>query len=143
MRANRDIELLPSELSLHFPIEGHLHHRVQWCKRELGFAEEWKKIYSFLPDIIGRTPTKSDYWTAASLFQWLGSNVGLNSVYRALQFSGNWIHSEPFGKPIPDQHEDPLLKSMAETMAEVEWEARRCKASHNAAQMLFDLSEPN
>ncbi len=123
--------------------EGFQAHRVKFSHCEKGFAEQWKKTFHWLDEIIGRKATPDDYWVAASLFQWLGTNVGFSVLTQALLFSGSWIHTEPYPKPIPDFQEDPLLKSMAQTLADVEWEARRCKASRYAAQMLFDLSEAN
>lgn len=125
------------------PCEGYLHERVKFSHREKGFFEQWKKDCKYLADIIGRDPTEEDYWTAASLMQWLGTNVGMSFLEDALRYSGYCLYGVDSSRPTVRHEEEPLLQSMRDIEADVIWEERRVKASSFAAQMLFDLSEPN
>lgn len=142
-REIRDGDWPPDNRDHNLPCKGYLHERVKFSHRERGFFEQWKKDCKHLADIIGRDPTWEDYWTAATLMQWLGTNVGMGFLDNALRVSGCVIHGEDVSRPAVRYEDEALLRSMREVQADVIWEERRVQASAHAAQMLFDLSEPN
>lgn len=54
--------------------------------REVAFAEQWRIEQSqgnVLHHLIGRCPTQEEATVAATVIQWLGSNVGMSFIEEA------------------------------------------------------------
>lgn len=57
-------------------------------KTEESFHNEWSSQKDFLKGILGKEPSNRDEVVAATVVQWLGSNVGMAFVEKALNNAG-------------------------------------------------------
>lgn len=111
---------------------GYLHQRVQSNPLEAAFAQQWEDrnsdgslIHAICGDV--ESFTRQECYIAASIVQWLGTNVGMGFVETALQRCGhtiNWFRN--------GYENEKLLEAM-----------RVAQASKDAEQFTFDLAEPS
>lgn len=118
--------------------EGYLHERTNWNPHEAVLAEDWAKVadpnsYVGLDALIGSPASERDHFVAASVIQWLGTNVGFSFLQHAFSRVGYTIHGSMPLSALSAAN-DPLLEKMEEVIALSE-------ASSRAWQLLFDLSE--
>lgn len=118
---------------------GCLYERIQFDPMEAAFAMDWEKLQkrergSLLKEIVCEHATKRDRYVAASVIQWLGTNVGFGFLTNALQKAGYAVVSEnvPYYVFFNCEGGEELFRAMA--LAE---------AQKRAAQLVFDLSEPH
>lgn len=121
--------------------KGYLYERINNNPLERVLADSWRvwnasKIPPCLNDVIGRDATPSDRYVAASVVQWLGTNVGFSFLQSAFREVGYAIHGGMPTKLYSGSDDEPLLTEMINSL-------RVEHASKRAAQLLFDLSEPN
>lgn len=123
---------------------GYLYERVQFDHLERFLAEEWERAApQYLINIIGRDPRKSDRWTAASLFQWLGTNCGFGLLCAVFRKAGYAIVPQTGNYHTLQSADDPLVASM-EAIIKMD-DYIKTDVAHGerlANQLTFDLSEP-
>lgn len=126
------------------PDRGHLYDRTEFSRLELSFAEAWERHNrphpgtnfgnGILQDLFldhfccHHRITPNERYVAATVVQWLGSNVGFSFMQGCLNACGYLIHgSEP-----RNPNQEAVLQEIALALA-----------SADARQMLFDLCEPH
>lgn len=123
---------------------GYLYERVQFDHLERFLAEEWeRRAPGDLYSIIGREPDDSDRWTAASLFQWLGTNCGFALLCAVFRKAGYAIVQHTPTYHVLQSAEDPMVASM-ELIINMDDYIKTDVANGErlANQLTFDLSEP-
>lgn len=134
----------PTPWNPEYPHRGYLYHRVEWDALERAFAQDWESanivrpcLQEILDPALGHV-TRRDRYVAATVIQWLGTNVGYAFLFQALHKGGYYLHTQntPFGGLVGTQSTDDPLASR------VEAEIAFAQAAVKCAQMTFDLSEP-
>lgn len=129
------------------PDRGYLYERTEHDPLEKALADHWEMLdlgngQHGLTNIVGRKVTKPERYVAASVVQWLGTNCGFSFLAGAFAKCGYAIHGS-----LPTQqyfyHEDPLILAIGTAQIKADWLAQVDQAGKQAAQLLFDLSEPN
>lgn len=116
------------------PDRGFLYDRVQFHLMERAFAERWesrnlkKHNGDMLYDILGDDPTLRDRYVAASVIQWLGTNVGFGFLTGVMHESGYYIGGREASHL---DNREPLITEM-----------KQAHYNGEAAQCTFDLSQP-
>lgn len=115
------------------PNRGFLYERTARDRMEAEFANAWEErqgpLNYFLDRIIGETPNRRDRFVAASVIQWLGSNVGFSFMVTCLHQSGYAVVG---GEARAYKDTEPLLNELKQQQYNAE-----------AAQKTFDQSEPS
>lgn len=126
------------------PDRGYLYERTEYDLLEKVLADTWETSYGEeqLEFIIGRRTTRIDRYVAASIVQWLGTMCGFSFLVSAFSKCGYTIYGS---MPIERQfsHDDPLVEAIGTAQIKADWLAQVDQAGKQAAQLLFDLSEPN
>lgn len=121
-----------------------MHQRIQWDPLECAFAQEWEKenernsrpsLLELLLDGDGQKVSGRDRYVAATVVQWLGTNVGFSFLVTCLKAGGyslvrNYVDGVPVGilTEVEDAMNVALRQAVEEKLAE---------------QANFDYSEPH
>lgn len=123
---------------------GNSYERTTWNSLERAFAELWEHESKILGMLIGKRPTREQRYAAATVIQWLGSNVGFSFFQRALAKGGyKVVGGEPNRDNFTSWKEDPLLIEMERAHWEEYCDKYLSNLQSEVQQTLFDESEPH
>ena len=126
------------------PDRGHMHERTEYDALEKALADKWEKddrTY-LLQCLTDSRATKRDRFIAATVIQWLGTNVGFGFIRECFADGGYAIIGSPT-RPKIDFHSDPLLHAMHNAHNYAEYFRQVAMDAETANQLIFDMCEPS
>lgn len=126
------------------PDRGHMHERTEYDALEKALADKWEsddRTY-LLQCLTDSAATKRDRFVAATVIQWLGTNVGFGFVLEAFAAGGYAIIGSP-ARPKIDFHSDPLLHEMHNANNYAEYFKHVGEDAYVSRQLIFDMCEPS
>lgn len=132
------------------PDRGYLYERVAFSSTERALATHWEKWASkhsvvSLEGILGEKASFRDRYVAASVIQWLGSNVGFGFLIAALNEGGYYVegkHATREANWRTENDTEPMVLAMLESQISKRFDECIARNASRAAQMQFDLCEP-